>query len=303
MMRLWGSPSQPAALPTIRSRKHALTLNPIRQTYLRFAGIAHALAPSTNHASPTGSLPFLQPALPSSPDRRLDPRLLLPIPSSRLDSYARQHGSLPSSSSAAETTTTTNPAQTPDQRHRRQQAYQALLDHPVRGAWLYALYLSPANEPLLRHLYVDRVSRSGPVRATTLQQLRAAARAEIAKAGEVTTAGWSVSGNVGDLLAWALGGRATVDPERVYDDARHAFGALEMLLSTTAGHEGGGGDWFFASPHPTLFDASVFSYTHLVLSDEYKRAVPWGDDALRRIVRDGCPLLAAHARKILGRYW
>lgn len=285
-----------------------LLARPSVQAYLRFAGVPHALAPSTNHASPTGSLPFLQPVLPSSSEHRLDPRLLLPIPSSRLDSYARQHGSLPSSSSStasADTTTTTTPTQTPDQRYRHQQAYQALLDHPIRAAWLYALYLSPANDPLLRHLYVDRVSRSGPVRATILQQLRAAARAEIAKAGEAATTttagGWSVSGNVGDLLTWALGGRAVVDPEKIYDDARRAFGALETLLSSE--DAGSGGEWFFGSPHPTLFDASVFSYTHLVLSDEYKRAVPWGDDTLRRIVRDGCPLLVAHARRILERYW
>lgn len=282
-----------------------LLSRPSVQAYLRFAGISHALAPSTNHASPTGSLPFLQPALPSSPEHRLDPRTLLPIPSSRLDSYARQHGSLPSSSStsADNTTTTTAPAaQTPDQRYRRQEAYQALLDNPIRAAWLYALYLSPANEPLLRHLYVDRVSRSGPVRATTLQQLRAAARAEIVKTTTTTTTpGWSVSGNVGDLLTWALGGRTVVDPGRVYDDARRAFGALETLLSSSEG--GGGGEWLFGSAHPTLFDASVFSYTHLVLSDEYKRAVPWGDDTLRRIVRDDCPLLVAHARRILERYW
>lgn len=292
--------------------------NPRVQAYLRFAAVPHILAPSTNHASPTGSLPFLQPALPSSPEHRLDPRHLLPIPSSRLDSYARQHGSAPSNppaSSSADTTTTT-----PDQRHRRQQAYQSLLDHPIRNAWLYALYLAPANEFLLRHLYVDRVSRAALVRATTLHQLRAAARAEIAKAGPgaVTAArAWSVSGNVGDLLTWALGGRATVDADKIYDDARRALGALETLLGGTTAKRGGQQEgeeeeeekeeqprsrWFFGAAHPTLFDAAVFSYTHLILSDDYS-SQPWGDDTLRRIVRDGCPLLVAHARAIRERYW
>lgn len=297
--------------------------NPRVQAYLRFAAVPHALAPSTNHASPTGSLPFLQPALPSSPEHRLDPRLLLPIPSSRLDSYARQHGSAPShpaaSPSSSDTTTTT----TPDQRHRRQQAYQSLLDHPIRNAWLYALYLAPANEPLLRNLYVDRVSRAALVRATTLHQLRAAARAEIAKAGPAAVTAdraWSLSGNVGDLLTWALGGRATIDADKIYDDARRALGALETLLGAATTTERGGEEeqgederadeqrgqpssrWFFDAARPTLFDAAVFSYTHLILSDDYS-SQPWGDDTLRRIVRDGCPLLVAHARAIRERYW
>lgn len=162
---------------------------------------------------------------------------------------------------------------------------------------------------------------------TILQQLQTAARAEVAKTGDTTANGWSLSGNIGDLLTWALGGRTVVDPEKVYDDARRAFSALETLLSAAAAaanvpqeiddHDDDDDDdddknkdndgrakgpWFFRSPHPTLFDASVFSYTYLILFDEYKQTVSWGDDTLRKMVQD-CPLLVAHAHRILQLYW
>lgn len=154
------------------------------------------------------------------------------------------------------------------------------------------------------------------MRQTILQQLKTAARAEVAKAGDATSTGWKLSGNIGDLLTWALGGRTVVDPEKVYGDARRAFGALETLLSTgiRESHddddddddnnrdEHANGQWFFGSAHPTLFDASVFSYAYLILFDEYKQTVLWEDDTLRKIVQD-CPLLMAHARRILELYW
>lgn len=106
-----------------------------------------------------------------------------------------------------------------------------------------------------------------------------------------------MTGSPVDLLTWAMGGRAAVDGHRIYEEARRALAALEALLGE------GGGDWFFEGQRPSLFDASVFSYTYLILSDEYKPAVPWGDDKLRRMVRDECPLLVAHERRILENFW
>lgn len=251
--------------------------------------------PSTNHASPTGALPFLQPALPTD---RLDARQLLPVPSSRLDTYAHRFGSLPPAAPSSAGTT-------PDQLHHRQQAYQSLLDTPIRNAWLYALYLSPPNEPLLRALYIAPVSRALPVQASLLRHLRAAARAEIAKAPDATTTGWALQGNLGDLLTWALAGRAVLDPDKIYGDARRAFAALATLLASWAGDDATG--WFFGAARPTLFDAHVFSYTHLILDDDYvpasQRGQGWADDTLRRMLRDGCPGLVAHAERMLATYW
>ncbi|POS78351.1 topogenesis of outer membrane beta barrel proteins 38 [Diaporthe helianthi] len=308
------------------------------QTFLRIAGVKFHLRPSTNHASPTGALPFLLPPLstitpttttpkttPTTTDKyaRLDGKSTQPIPSSRLEAYAAQHGALPPPS-------ITNEAPTPQlqSQSRRRQAYQTLLDGPLRTAWLYNLYLSPANEPLLRRWYVDPASRSQLVRDALLRRVRAVARDEVAKSSEGTSVdggkvgGWKLSGNVGDLLSWALAGTPAIDPDRIYADARRALGALETLLYAGAEGEadqqqqqpGDGSGWFFDAPHPTLFDTAVFSYVYLILngarasssggSEKSRRqdGETWGDDTLRRIVLE-CPRLVAHARRIVDSYW
>lgn len=143
-----------------------------------------------------------------------------------------------------------------------------------------------------------------------LSQLRAAARAEIAKVPDApTTSGWALEGNLGDLLTWALSGRTVLDPEKIYADARRAMAALETLL----GQNVEGRAWFFDAARPSLFDAHVFSYTYLVLNDDYvlpdvKKGVSessvdfWGDKTLRNIVRD-CPRLVDHAETMLRTYW
>lgn len=181
------------------------------------------------------------------------------------------------------------------------------------------------------------------MQSALLAQLRAAARAEIAKAPDTTTTtttttGWAPTGNLGDILTWALRGRAVLDPEKIYADARRAFAALETLLAQNT--DGGGGAWFFNATRPTLFDAHVFSYTHLILDDDYhsyghddippdgrlaelaeqdgastsrprygrrqqRDRVPaglWGDETLRMMVRD-CPRLVKHAQTMLRTYW
>ncbi|KAL2289839.1 hypothetical protein FJTKL_01142 [Diaporthe vaccinii] len=338
----------PSDLPTLHvfitdhdAERGAPSFNPSClkwQTFLRIAGVKFHLRPSTNHASPTGSLPFLLPALsaitstttttaPTNTDEyaRLDGRSTRPVPSSRLESYAAQHGALPPP-------TLTQQAPTPQlqSQARRRQAYQSLLDGPLRTAWLYALYLSPPNEPILRRWYVDPSSRSGLVRDALLRRVRVVAREEVAKSAEATTTavaadsggGWKLSGNVGDLLSWALAGTATIDPDRIYADARRALDALETLLYPGAEEEAGarpggeGSGWFFGAPHPTLFDAAVFSYVYLILHGARASSdgsgeeggggghtdETWGDDTLRRIVLK-CPRLVAHARRILDSYW
>lgn len=292
------------------------------------------MIPSTNHASPTGSLPFLLPALPSIPDQRLDTRPLLPIPSSRLETYAARHTQnrpreqRPTDNTAQQednnTTTTVNTTSP----HRREQAYQALLDTPIRNAWLYTLYLSPANEALLRKLYLRPVSRASLIQRTILSQLRRAARAEIAKTTNTPTSpkksSWSISfgdedssgGLLHELLTWAaVGGQRTIDPGLIYAEAQRAFEALEAALSYSSSSSSPIISWFFNAPQPTLFDAAVFSYTYLLLAspddndnddddgEHSNYPMTWGDDTLGRIVREECPKVVAHARRIIKEYW
>ncbi|KUI74075.1 hypothetical protein VM1G_09982 [Cytospora mali] len=233
-------------------------------------------------------------------NQRLDPRSLLPIPSSRLEAYAAQHGALPPPTLTPEAPTPRLQSQA-----RRRQAYQSLLDGPIRNAWLYTLYLSPANEHVLRRWYIGPVSRAGAVQDTILRQLRRAVRAEMVKAPEA--AGPAAGGGFGgDVLAWAVGGSTVVDPSRVYAEAARALGALETLLCRD-GETGAGGPaarWFFDAPHPTVFDAAVFSYVYLILhGDGGGGEQPWVDDTLRQILVGKCRRLVAHTQRVLDEYW
>ncbi|KAK0741248.1 hypothetical protein B0T18DRAFT_227535 [Schizothecium vesticola] len=62
------------------------------QTYLRLHSLDHLTLPSTNHASPTGSLPFLLPPIstPSSGSPALNPSSA-PIPASGFPAYIARH--------------------------------------------------------------------------------------------------------------------------------------------------------------------------------------------------------------------
>ncbi|GKT50301.1 metaxin-1 [Colletotrichum spaethianum] len=218
------------------------------QTFLKIAGVEFRILPSTNHASPSGALPYL---LPPSP--------LRPVAGAgKLESYALANSPLAREKRPASPT----PA-------HRLEAYQALLDTRLRTAWLHALYLAPANAPLLARLYIHPASNNPLVRLTLAHQVRSAAEAEVLKATRA----------------------AVVDPERVYADARAALEALATLLD-----EGGAGAWFFGCEAPTLFDASVFAYTHLLLDDGFG----WVDRTLPDVVA-AFPSLVSHRERLLER--
>jgi metaxin len=174
------------------------------------------------------------------------------VPSNKLERYALDHG-----------------AQiVPDVDTLRLEAYQSLLDHRIRNAWLYTLYLSPANSQLLSELYIAPVSATGLVQMTVRYQVQRAAEAEILQ---------SV-------------GMVKVDPEVLYRDAEQAFDALAAAL--------GSGDWFFGNSGPGLFDAALFAYTHLLLDE----SLPWADtrlgDSLRKFQN-----LVDHRDSILAKCW
>jgi metaxin len=220
---------------------------PLPKAFLKLAGVEFRTVSSNNHASPTGALPFLIP--PSTPS---DPDSQVPVTSGRLETYALDHGS----------------DRVPEVSGLRVEAYQSLLDHAIRNAWLYALYLSPANAELLAALYINPTSATAIVRAATALQLRRAAEAQILQ---------SV-------------GAPKVDAVALYKNAEQAFGALEAAMEFDS--------WFFGNSGPGLFDAAVFSYTHLLLDE----SLGWTDkrlsDALRRF-----PKLVDHRNRLLDRCW
>ncbi|EHA55657.1 hypothetical protein MGG_07244 [Pyricularia oryzae 70-15] len=168
------------------------------QTFLRIAGVEVQILPSTNHASPTGALPFLLPS--SSPT---------PIPANKLQAYA-----------AAATKANNNSQQQPEPTtilaKESEALYTSLVDHPIRRAWLHTLYLDPANTQLLTSLYLSPASRSPLAQRALHAQLRAAAHAELA-----------ASHNGVDCPA----------PETLRADAARAFASLGAELLAGSGRE------------------------------------------------------------------
>ncbi|KAI0387206.1 hypothetical protein F5Y04DRAFT_243236 [Hypomontagnella monticulosa] len=217
------------------------------QTFLKLAGVEFRVVPSNNHASPTGALPFLIP--PSSPSNSTSSA---PIPSNKLELYATENGTL----------------KVPAVSNPRLELYESLLDHRIRNAWLYSLYISRPNSALLSQLYVTPVSASQIIRTTVLFQLRHAAEAEILRSS----------------------GTPAINPKALYSGANEAFEALSVVL--------GSGNWFFGAPEPSLFDATVFAYTHLLLDDQ----LAWEDRRLTDIV-ERLPNLVEHRDRILRRCW
>ncbi|KAI4192126.1 MAG: hypothetical protein LQ346_004472 [Caloplaca aetnensis] len=131
------------------------------QTYLHLANIPFTTVPSSNHASPTGSLPFLNPASFST-----NHETIRPIPSSKLQEWAAKNGSALGQ-------------ETEDMRY---EAYMSLLDNTIRNAWLYHLYLSPSNfASIACPLYITPTTTSSMVHLSLSYTLQTAARAEIVK--------------------------------------------------------------------------------------------------------------------------
>ncbi|RKF63280.1 Metaxin-1 [Erysiphe neolycopersici] len=136
------------------------------QTFLKIAGIEHNLIASNNHASPTGSLPFLLPAFHGA--NRFSEKVN-PIVADKLIKYSIENG-----------------ANIQDTSSIRYSAYQSLLDYRIRNAWLYFLYLESRNfNEVAYPLYVSSVSSNFLVRASISHQLRAAAESELLKQSSV----------------------------------------------------------------------------------------------------------------------
>ncbi|KAI8932162.1 hypothetical protein NX059_011045 [Plenodomus lindquistii] len=216
------------------------------QTYLKFSKIPFRMASSNNHASPSGSLPFL---LPSSPEPYKQTQ---PVPSAKLQRWAMNN-----SEKAME-----------ESGDLRYEAYLSLLDHRIRRAWLYTVYLSPNATTLSEPLYILPASANPFVRLALARTLRLAAETE--------------------LLKYCT----TINADTLYNQAEEAFAALESLL--------GDDKWFFGAKSPGLFDASVFAYTHLLLDERLGRG--WVDRRLPNAVKTR-KALVAHRRRIQDKYF
>ena len=185
------------------------------QAYLKFAGIDFVTAPSNNHASPSGSLPFLLPG----------------------KSNTTRPGTPVSALKIIKWTTAQTGQEEEEDVGRTYEAYTSLLDHRIRSAWLYHLYLDPENfRAVAVPLYISTASSNMLVQFALSRQVQQAARDELVKYMSI------------------------IDGEELLDGANKAFEALSNLL--------GDDEFFFGHQQPGLFDASVFAYTHLLVSDQ-----------------------------------
>lgn len=83
---------------------------------------------------------------------------------------------------------------------------------------------------------------------------------------------------------------AVINSESLYREAEDAFAALEMLLGTDK--------WFFGASKPSLFDASVFAYTHLLMD----RTMDWVETRLQDAALQH-KTLVKHRDRILSAYF
>jgi metaxin len=118
----------------------------------------------------------------------------------------------------------------------RYEAYISLIDHRIRNAWLFTVYLDKHNaQSVAKKLYIYPTSSNPLARMGLFHQLQQAAMDELFKA------------------------MSYIREDELYFEAEKAFGALSTLL--------GEDDHFFRNEEPSLFDASVFAYTHLLLDE------------------------------------
>lgn len=73
-------------------------------------------------------------------------------------------------------------------------------------------------------------------------------------------------------------------------EAKNAFSALSELLGEDA--------WFFSQSQPSMLDASIFAYTHLILDEE----LPWGSNGLATQIAQHQNLVN-HRNRVLDQYF
>ncbi|KAK5739564.1 hypothetical protein LTR17_005253 [Elasticomyces elasticus] len=200
------------------------------QTYLKTHGIDFQTVESNNHASPSGSLPFL---------------------------ITGETGEVVAGNKLKRWVATQKKGEKMKEvEDVRYEAYTSLLDHRIRRAWLYQLYLHPSNASLLHDLYIRPCSSNPFVQMTIAHQLRSAATSELVKSNPSSSPS-----------------HPTIDEAEIMGDAEEAFAALAELL--------GGREWFFGQEKPGLFDASVHAYLELLIGE----GMQWKENKLGEMVK------------------
>jgi metaxin len=213
------------------------------QAYLLFRGIPFRSQPSNNHASPTGALPFVLQAEDSIS------RPKSPVAANKITRWVVSQGG------------------EEDTLHMKEEAYMSLIDHTIRNAWLYYLYLDRANfNAVAWPLYVKTASSNYFVQQAISRQLRSAAQDELLKTSSF------------------------IDAAELCQHADEAFHALSTQLGQST--------YFFDSTTPGLFDASLFAYTHLLLDSSF----PWQTQHLTDLLSK-FPNLVQHRDHILSKYF
>ena len=233
------------------------------QTLLHLAGIPFETVTANNHASPSGSLPFL---IPSSDTGTI----AHPIPAAGIKTFIRTHN--------AEA----------DLDLEGEQLQLALLE-PIRRAYLTALYLEDETfRDVCAPLYVNTTSTNTLIRAALIPPLRAAAFEEV-----VSDSNDAPVTSVEQWVRGWWGGQDGVDRDGIYADAEEAFGSLSVML--------GDKRWFGRRDEREVsgwVDASVFAYTHTVVALFAGAGEHTGAMRLKRAVEQYENLMA-HRERIL----
>ncbi|MCJ1456265.1 hypothetical protein MMC28_006625 [Mycoblastus sanguinarius] len=268
------------------------------QAYLKFQGVDFVTIPSSNHASPTGALPFLLPST-SSPNPSTETNQ--PVISNRIQRWASEKITRKSIYRADFDSNSVHMQDRREPEHEargaakgrrsrehpsdmRYEAYMSLLDSRIRHAYvryptltspalspnpltqfyyqLYSLYLTSSNfDSIVIPYYINPSTSNSLVRLTLSHQLRCAAETELLKQSPM------------------------IDVEAIYRDCDKAFEALAELL--------GKDEYFFGEEKPGLFDASVFAYTNVLLDNR----LDWRDGRIGKGLRYG--RLLEHRTRIM----
>ncbi|KAK6329699.1 hypothetical protein TWF696_003569 [Orbilia brochopaga] len=155
------------------------------QTYMRIRGVDFRTEPSSNHASPSGALPFL---VVEHPVRSQPPQT---VPASKLARWIEDN---------AASSVNTVDVDAPDYR-----AFSTLLDTSIRDAWLYAMYVDNTTLHTVTAPKYTAATPIWPVTALLAGQMRHAALASIrnstSSSSAVTTTGRTLYAQAED--AWA----------------------------------------------------------------------------------------------------
>lgn len=154
-----------------------------------------------------------------------------------------------------------------------------MIDVSIRPAWLHSLYLSPRNRHIVERLYLKPTSSSWAVQKSIEHTLLTAVQEQL-------------------ILATP---RARIDVDDIYARARQSLESFALVLQDEEKEVGEGNAWVLGGDGkggPTLIDAALFAYTHLLLDE----SMGWKDKRLVISVHRW-PVLVRHRDRILKEFY